>query len=63
MADQVPPVAFVPVNAPYNADALTLEPAQITKLPFDPALAGNGFSITNTVAVLSTVQGEVAFCV
>ncbi len=58
VADQVPPVAFVPVNAAYNEDALTLVPAQITKLPFDPALAGAACSVTFTVAV-AFPKGEV----
>ena len=62
MADQVPPMVFVPVNAPYNNDAFTLEPAQINKLPFDPALAGTACSVTVTVAVLLP-QGETPSCV
>ena len=52
MADQVPPVAFVPPKASYNEDALTLVPAQITKLPLVPALAGAGVTVKFNVAVL-----------
>jgi hypothetical protein len=58
VGDQVPPVAGDPPKAAYNADSLTLVPAQITKVPFDPALAGAACSVTVTVAV-AFAKGEV----
>ena len=60
--DHVPPVAGVPLSAPKRSAAVTVVPAQISKVPFVPAF-GCACSVTVTVDVASVAHGAVAVTV